>query len=141
MTERNDIARTVPENYRQSLLLNVALWIVQVLLAALFLFAGSMKLILPIAEMTKQTPLPGLFLRFLGVVEVLGGIGLILPGLLRIRPGLTPLAAAGLVIIMIGATVMTAASGPVAAALFPLVTGLLAAIVAYGRWRLMPQRG
>jgi uncharacterized membrane protein YphA (DoxX/SURF4 family) len=141
MTERNDIARTVPENYRQSLLLNVALWIVQVLLAALFLFAGSMKLILPIAEMTKQTPLPGLFLRFLGVVEVLGGIGLILPGLLRIRPGLTPLAAAGLVIIMIGATVMTLASGPVAAALFPLVTGLLAAIVAYGRWRLMPQRG
>jgi uncharacterized membrane protein YphA (DoxX/SURF4 family) len=141
MTERNDIARTVPENYRQSLLLNVALWIVQVLLAALFLFAGSMKLILPIAEMTKQTPLPGLFLRFLGVVEVLGGLGLILPGLLRIRPGLTPLAAAGLVIIMIGATVMTLASGPVAAALFPLVTGLLAAIVAYGRWRLMPQRG
>jgi len=141
MTERNDIPRTVPENRRRSSLLNVALWIVQVLLAALFLFAGSMKLILPIAEMTKQTPLPGLFLRFLGVVEVLGGLGLILPGLLRIRPGLTPLAAAGLVIIMIGATVMTLASGPVAAALFPLVTGLLAAIVAYGRWRLMPQRG
>jgi uncharacterized membrane protein YphA (DoxX/SURF4 family) len=141
MTEKNDIPRPMPEGGRRSSLLNVALWIVQVLLAALFLFAGSMKLILPIEEMTKQTPLPGLFLRFLGVVEVLGGIGLILPGLLRIRPGLTPLAAAGLVIIMIGATVMTLASGPVAAALFPLVTGLLAAIVAYGRWRLMPQRG
>jgi uncharacterized membrane protein YphA (DoxX/SURF4 family) len=141
MTEKNDIPRPASSNGHRSPLLNVALWIVQVLLAALFLFAGSMKLILPIAEMTKQTPLPGLFLRFLGVVEVLGGLGLILPGLLRIRPGLTPLAAAGLVIIMIGATVMTLASGPVAAALFPLVTGLLAAIVAYGRWRLMPQRG
>jgi uncharacterized membrane protein YphA (DoxX/SURF4 family) len=122
-------------------MMNVALWIVQVLLALLFLFAGAMKLVLPIAEMTKQTPLPGLFLRFLGVAEVLGALGLILPGLLRIRPGLTPLAAAGLVIIMIGATVLTLASGGVAAALMPLATGLLSAFVAYGRWRLAPHRG
>jgi uncharacterized membrane protein YphA (DoxX/SURF4 family) len=121
--------------------MNIALWIVQVLLALLFLFAGGMKLVLPIAEMTKQTPLPGLFLRFLGVAEVLGALGLILPGLLRIRPGLTPLAAAGLLIIMIGATVLTLASGGVAAALMPLATGLLSASVAYGRWRLAPHRG
>jgi uncharacterized membrane protein YdfJ with MMPL/SSD domain len=60
---------------------------------------------------------------------------------LRIRPGLTPLAAAGLVIIMIGATVLTLASGGVAAALMPLATGLLSAFVAYGRWRLAPHRG
>ena len=79
--------------------MNVVLWIIQVLLALLFLFAGGMKLILPIEEMTKQMPMPGLFLRFIGVCEVLGALGLILPGLLRIRPGLTPLAAAGLVII------------------------------------------
>jgi len=117
------------------------LWIVQVLLALLFLFAGGMKLILPIEEMTKQIALPGLFLRFLGVAEVLGALGLILPGLLRIRPGLTPLAAAGLVVIMIGATVITLSSGAVAAALFPLVVGLLLAFVAYGRWRLAPHRG
>jgi len=84
--------------------------------------------------------LPGLFLRFLGVAEVLGAIGLILPGLLRIRPALTPLAAAGLVIIMIGATALTLAGGDVAAALIPLVVGLLAAFVAYGRWRLAPYR-
>ena len=109
------------------------LWIVQGLLAALFLFAGGMKLVLPIEEMTKQMALPGLFLRFIGVVEVLGAIGLILPGLLRIRPGLTPLAAAGLVIIMIGATVLTLTSVGVAPALIPLVVGLLAAFVAYGR--------
>ena len=118
-----------------------ALWIVQGLLAALFLFAGGMKLVLPIEEMTKQMPMPGWFLRFIGVAEVLGGIGLILPGLLRIRPGLTPLAAAGLVIIMIGATALTLASGPVATAIIPLVVGLLAAFVAYGRWRLAPLRG
>ncbi len=118
-----------------------ALWIVQGLLAALFLLAGGMKLVLPVEEMTKQIQLPGLFLRFIGVAEVLGAIGLVLPGLLRIRPGLTPLAAAGLVIIMIGATVVTLASGMVAPALISLVVGLLAALVAYGRWRLAPHRG
>jgi len=118
-----------------------ALWIVQGLLAALFLLAGGMKLVLPVEEMTKQIQLPGLFLRFIGVAEVLGAIGLVLPGLLRIRPGLTPLAAAGLVIIMIGATVVTLASGMLAPALISLVVGLLAALVAYGRWRLAPHRG
>ena len=123
--------------------MNIALWIVQVLLALLFLFAGGMKLVLPIEEMTKQMPLPlpDLFLRFTGIVEVLGAIGLILPWLLRIRPGLTPVAAAGLVIVMIGATVYTLAAGDIALALMPLVVGILAAFVAYGRWRLTPQPG
>ncbi len=117
-----------------------ALWIVQGLLALLFLWAGGIKLILPLEQLTGPVPLPGLFLRFIGVAEVLGAIGLILPGLLRIRPGLTPLAAAGLVIIMIGATVVTLAGGAVAPALIPLVVGLLSAFVAYGRWRLAPHR-
>ena len=119
--------------------MNVALWIVQALLAALFLFAGSMKFIMPIEEMTKQMPsMPGWFLHFIGVVELLGGLGLILPGLLRIKPGLTPLAAAGLVIIMIGATVIGFMIGPASGALIPLIVGVLAAFVAYGRWRLVP---
>ena len=99
---------------RRKPIMNYALWIVQGLLALLFLFAGGMKLVLPIEALTEQMPLPGLFVRFIGVAEVLGGIGLILPGLLRIRPGLTPLAAVGLVIIMIGATVLTLAGGEVA---------------------------
>jgi len=115
-----------------------ALWIVQGLLALLFLWAGGMKLVLPVEAMTEQMPLPGLFLRFIGVAEVLGALGLILPGLLRLRPALTPLAAGGLVLIMIGATVLTLVGGAVAMALFPLVVGLLAAFVAYGRWRLAP---
>ena len=59
--------------------MNIALWIIQALLAALFLFAGGMKLITPIEEMTKQIAMPGWFLRFIGVAEVLGAIGLILP--------------------------------------------------------------
>jgi uncharacterized membrane protein YphA (DoxX/SURF4 family) len=118
--------------------MNIALWIAQGLLAAIFLFAGGMKLVLPVEEMTQQLPLPGLFLRFIAVCEVLGAIGLILPGLLRIRPGLTPLAAAGLLIIMIGATLVMLMTDDVAMAPIPLVVGLLAAFVAYGRWRLVP---
>ncbi len=118
------------------------LWIVQGLLALLFLFTGGVKLVLPLEVMTEQTPLPGLFVRFLGVAEVLGAIGLVLPELLGIRPGLTPLAASALVIIMIGATVLTLAGvvpgGGVAPVLIPLVVGLLSAFVAYGRWRLAP---
>jgi len=122
--------------------MNIALWIVQGLLAAIFLFAGGMKLVMPIDEMMKQMPipLPEWFVLFTGVVEVLGAIGVILPWLLRIRPGLTPLAAAGLVIVMIGATAYTLAAGEVASAPIPLVAGILAAFVAYGRWRLTPQR-
>jgi uncharacterized membrane protein YphA (DoxX/SURF4 family) len=118
----------------------VALWIFQGLLALVFLFAGGMKLVMPLEELTKGAPvqLPGLFLRFIGVCEVLGAIGLIVPGLVRMRPGLTPLAAAGLVIIMIGATSLTMAYMSVAMALPPLVIGLFAAFVAYGRWRIAP---
>jgi hypothetical protein len=122
-------------------IMTYALWIVQGLLALLFLGAGGIKLVLPLEKLTGPIPLPGLFVRFIGVAEVLGAIGLILPGLLRIRPGLTPLAAAGLVIIMIGATVITLAGGDVAAALLSLVVGLLSAFVAYGRWRRAPHRG
>ncbi len=125
--------------------LNIVLWIVQVLLALLFIWGGGFKLVMPLEKLTAGGPLPGPFLRFIGVAELLGGLGLILPGLLRIKPGLTPLAAAGLVIIMVGAVyiTLTGGGGPnagPAAALIPAVTGLLAAFAAYGRWRLVPHR-
>jgi hypothetical protein len=118
--------------------MSYTLWTIQGLLALLFLFTGGMKLVLPIEVLTQQMPLlPGLFVRFLGVCELLGALGLILPGLLRIRPGLTPLAAAGLVTIMIGATVLTLAWVGVAPALMPFLVGLFAALVVYGRWDLL----
>jgi len=113
---------------------NYALWTMQWLLALLFLFAGSMKLILPIAEMTRQMAFSGAFLRFIGVAEVLGAIGLILPWLLGIRRELTALAASGLVIIMVGATLVVLTSGSRAAALMPFCTGILLLVVARGRW-------
>jgi len=116
--------------------IHYVLWTVQILLALLFLWAGGFKLVAPMEKMAGPVAFPELFLRFIGLAEFLGGLGLILPAALRIRPGLTPLAAAGLVIIMIGATVITLPMG--AMALMPLITGLLAAFVAYGRWRLAP---
>jgi hypothetical protein len=112
---------------------NVTLWAVQGVLAALFLFAGIMKLVLPIEAMTGPVALPGLLLRFIGVAEALGAIGLILPGVFRLHQELTPLAAVGLVIIMAGATVITLMGGAIAPAVVPFVVGLLAAAIAYGR--------
>lgn len=123
--------------------MNILLWIIQILLALLFIFSGSMKFVMTVAEMNAQSPvvLPGLFLHFIGVCEILGGIGLILPALLRIKPGLTPLAAAGLAIITAGATVITL-MGPVKGlAMLPLVTCLLSIFVAYGRSRMRPITG
>jgi hypothetical protein len=111
------------------------LWTIQALLALLFLFAGGTKLAMPADMLAVMTPLPVMFMKFIGIVEVLGGLGLVLPGLTRIRPGPTPLAAAGLTVEMIGATATTVAIGGGAAALMPFVVGLLAAFVAYGRWR------
>jgi uncharacterized membrane protein YphA (DoxX/SURF4 family) len=123
-------------------IMNIVLWIIQILLALLFLFAGGTKLVIPYDKMMEmgspnQVVLPALFFKFIGVVELLGGLGLVLPGLLRIKKGLTPLAAIGLTIIMIGAVIITAAGDGVAMAITPLVVGVLCALVAYGRrnWR------
>lgn len=119
--------------------MNRALWIIQWLLALLFLFAGVMKFVMPVEEMTRQMPmLAGWFLHFIGVAEIMGAIGLVLPSLLHIQPGLTKLAAACLIVIMIGATIITVAVQGIAAAVFPLVVLLLVAFVAYGRWRMAP---
>lgn len=122
--------------------MNIVLWIIQVVLALLFLFAGGTKLVMSIEAMEKMASpntihLPGLLIRFLGVVEVLGALGLVLPGLTGIKRGLTPLAATGLIIIMIGAVVLSVMGPGAREGVLPLITGLLCAVVAYGRrdWR------
>jgi hypothetical protein len=105
---------------------NKILWAVQGILAALFLFAGGMKLAMPAAALEQQAHMSGLFLKFIGVAEFAGGLGLILPGVFHIREGLTPLAAIGLVIIMIGATAIS--GSPI-----PALVGLFAIVVAWYR--------
>ena len=125
--------------------MNVVLWILQVLLALLFLFAGGTKLIMPLDVLLQQgspnqVMLPGWFIRFIGVVEVLGALGLILPGLLKNRQYLTPLAALGLAIIMIGAVVVTIMGDGVKLAIGPFVFLLLLLFIAYARWRVQPHR-
>jgi hypothetical protein len=116
------------------------LWILQAFLAVVFLFAASFKLLSPADVLQQQFPLPELLVRAIGVVETLGAVGLILPSLLRILPLLTPLAAAGLLLLMIGATLLTPAlsDGQIAPAVLPFTLGVLCALVAYGRTRLAP---
>jgi len=136
MEESND--RTA----RRRPAMTYTLWTLQVLLALIFTFTGGMKLLVPIDTLMKQMPipLPGLFVRFLGLAEFLGALGLILPELLRIKVILTPLAACALIPIMIGASVYTLAGGGGATALIPVVVGLLLAFVAYGRWTRLATR-
>ena len=118
---------------------NRLLWTAQILTALLFLFAGSMKFIMP-AEKMQQGPivLPLAFMYFIGVCECLGALGLVLPAATRIRTVLTPLAAAGLTIIMIGATTVSILAMGVAAGIFPAIVGVVTAAIAYGRMRVAP---
>src|ERR1044072_20408 len=123
--------------------MNILLWILQILLAIVLLFAGGTKFYYTIEQMLSMRPpnhivFPGWFIHFIGVCEILGALGLVLPGLLRIKPYLTALAAIGLTIIMIGAVVVTAMSVGIGPAIPTVIIGLLCAFVAYGRTKLRP---
>lgn len=118
--------------------MSILLWIIQILLALLFLFSGGIKLVIPPDKLQAQAPpgaihFPGWFLIFIGVCEVLGALGLVLPGVTRIRQELTTLAALGLTIIMIGAVVTVTMGQGIKDAIVPFVVGLLCAFVAYER--------
>ena len=114
--------------------MNILLWIVQVLLALLFLMAGVMKFVMSYEDMSKDAPvvLPYALILFIGVCEIVGAIGLVVPWLTGIKPWLTPLAAALLVVIMIGA-VVTSIPGGISLVIVPAVVGLLCLFVALGR--------
>jgi hypothetical protein len=119
---------------------NVKLWVAQAVLAALFLFAGAMKLIMPIGALELQAQLPGTFLRFIACAEILGALGLVLPGIFRVRTELTSLAATGLVLIMTGATVIGIERGQVGGAVTPFIIGSIATFIAINRWQWQPLR-
>lgn len=122
--------------------LHIALWVVQGLLALAFLGAGAMKLTAPIEELAKSMSFiahtSGAMVRFIGLSEVAGALGLVLPAATRIKPGLTPLAAAGLAVVMVLAFGTHVALGEYAGLGAPVVLGGLAAFVAWGRWKKAP---
>lgn len=124
-----------PARQRSPRAASIALWTAQGLLAGLFLMAGSMKLLMPVEAMAGPVGLPGWFLHVIGVAEVLGAIGLIVPGATRIRPGLTPLAAGGLLVVMVGAVAVTLRAGGGAQAMVPAIVGAVLAAIACGRMR------
>lgn len=122
--------------------MNRALWITQWLLALFFGLASSLpKLLLP-PEMLPPMPIPipRVLMIAIGLCELAGALGLILPGLTRIRPGLTPLAAAGLALVCIGGAAYQIAAGEIGNAVFALVLGAICAFVGYGRWQVVPLR-
>jgi uncharacterized membrane protein YphA (DoxX/SURF4 family) len=125
--------------------MNTALWIVQVLLALAFGFAGFMKLTQPKAKLAERMAWVNDFsesaVRVIGLVEVLAAIGLILPAATGILPILTPLAAAGLVLDMIGAIITHLRRQEMGIIVANLVLLALAAFVAYGRFVLVPFQG
>ena len=121
--------------------MNIVLWLLQVLLAVAFLLHGLLFISPPAAIVAQMNAaLPRWFQLFLGVAEVLAAIGLILPGLTRIKPGLVPAAAAGIMIVMVSATALHLWRSELRAAATTIVLLVMATIVAYFRWKRVPIR-
>jgi hypothetical protein len=121
--------------------MNVVLWIVQVLLAAAF-FAHGWLLLAPPPDIAALmlAQLPRWFWVFLGVAEILAAIGITLPGLTRILPGLVVWAAAGIMFVMVSATIWHIVRGEFSSAVITLLLLVMATFVAYARSRLLPIR-
>jgi uncharacterized membrane protein YphA (DoxX/SURF4 family) len=118
---------------------NVMLWALQVVLALAF-FAHGCLFLFPPASMVEQmnASLPRWFQLFLGVAEVAAAVGLTVPGLTRIQPRLVPMAAAGLMIVMVSATIFHSTRSEWSSAATTVVLLLMATFVAYMRWRTRP---
>lgn len=121
--------------------MTMVLWGLQVLLAAAFLAHGWL-LLAPPASIVEQmnASLPRWFQLFLGVAEVAAAVGLTLPGIARVQTWLVPAAAAGIMIVLVSATVYHLVRGELSSALITVVLLALATYVAYMRWRVMPIR-
>jgi hypothetical protein len=133
---------TIPHTTRPSRALHITLWIAQVLLFAFFLMAGINHGLKPIAEAAKSSPwitgLPLGLARFIGFAELAGALGVVLPAATRVKPWLTPLAAAGLAVIMALAVPFHISRGEARVVAFNIVPMLVALFVAWGRWKRAP---
>jgi uncharacterized membrane protein YphA (DoxX/SURF4 family) len=119
--------------------MNVLLWVLQALLAVAFLAHGWLFLFPP-AEMVDlmNAVIPPIFRMLIGVAEVLAAVGLTLPGITRVMPWLIPWAAAGLMIVMLGATILHGMRAEVGSAITTAVLFIVATFVAYVRWKVNP---
>lgn len=117
---------------------HVALWAAQIVLAVVFAMVGASKTFLAPAELFRMLPdvaaFPLPLVRFIGIAELAAAAGLILPALTRIAPLLTPLAATGVVIVMLGAFAFHAQAGHFAKLPLVIVLGILAGFVAWARF-------
>lgn len=130
------------ENKTSSKAVHITLWVAQVLLAAIFIMSGFMKASTPVEQLSAMIPwasdVPLALVRFIGTVELLGGIGLLLPSLLRIKPMLTVLASAGLAIIMFLAIPFHVSRGEAQMIGVNALFMLIALFVVWGRWKKAP---
>ena len=129
------------KNRKTSKVWNVGLWVGQILLAGMFLMVGAMKTFTPIEELSHTIPLARempLLARFIGVSELAGAIGLILPAALRIRPQLTILAAGALALVMVLAMIYHLFKGEYVAIGTNLVLGVIGALIVFGRLNKAP---
>ncbi len=122
--------------------MNIVLWVVQVLLALAFIAAGSLKASQSAEKLKKnmgwvEDVNPG-SVKLIGILEILGGLGLILPAVTHILPWLTPVAAIGLAIIMVGAVVIHLRRNEMAVLGAPVVLLILSLLIVYGRFALIP---
>ncbi len=119
--------------------MNIALWVLQVLLALAFLAHGVMLLNPPAELLVLMNQIMSTAFRlFLGVAEVLAAVGLTLPGITRIMPWLVPCAAAGVMIVMISATILHLSRGEITSAITTVILLILSTYVAYMRWKVKP---
>lgn len=136
------VAHTNHAPATRSKFLHLGLWTAQLLLGLAFIMAGSMKTTAPYADLASEaawvTAVPEGLVRIIGISELLGGLGLILPAATRIKPYLTPLAGAGLALVMLLASGFHLSRGELGAIPINLVLGGLAAFVAWGRARRAP---
>jgi uncharacterized membrane protein YphA (DoxX/SURF4 family) len=127
---------------KSSKTLNIFLWIAQVLLAAIFIWGAWMKIFTPVGKLSAMWPwvahIPRALLKFTGIVDLLGGLGLILPALLRIKPKLTPIAALSIIILMICACIFHISRGEASVIGANIVFALMAAFIVWGRFKKAP---
>jgi uncharacterized membrane protein YphA (DoxX/SURF4 family) len=118
--------------------MNAILWVLQIFLALAFFAHGWILLVPPASLVEAMKPMPLAFRVFLGLAEMSAAVGLTLPGITRILPWLVPSAAAGLMVVMISATIFHIARGEVGAAMTTLTLLAMATFVAYTRWKVKP---